>query len=91
MVQRQGLPGLAAVLALKTIPLEGLTASQSRRRQGTADLIEEPNHGRQIEGDGGGPDIPHAVLQQLSLAFTEQHDGSPNRADVQRLVVLVQQ
>jgi hypothetical protein len=80
----------AAVLAGIAVALEDLLTTEAHLRSGSLDHVDEADDGRQSEDKGGAAESPSALLQHLSLASVKQDEGSPGVADVERLVVLIE-
>jgi hypothetical protein len=81
---------LAAVLTGIVVAAEYLLAREAHLWPWPLDHVYQANDRRQQEGVAGAAEIAVPVLQHLRLASIDQHKGPPGVADVQRLIILIQ-
>jgi len=80
----------AAVLAGVAIAVEDLAARELHPRSRPPDQVLEPDDGRGVELRRGCPDDLVVVLEDLGAFAEHEPKGARQVADVQRLVVLIQ-
>src|SRR5439155_10989336 len=90
VVERQIMRLPPAVLAGVAVAGEDLAPAQLDPRPGPADLVLEPDDGRRVVLGPRGPDDLVVVLDDLGLLAEHEPERPRQVADVQRLVVLVQ-
>ena len=90
VVDGQVAPHRAAVLARVPVAAEDLATAQLDTGLRSLDVVLEPDHGGRGDGHRHGVDDLVVASQELGLFRTEQPECAPDVADVERLVVLVQ-
>jgi hypothetical protein len=90
MVDRELMHLLTAIHAREMIALEDLTPRETHFWAWPADHVDESDYRRSRIRHGCGPKQALALFEHLRLAMIEKDEGATNVADVQRLVVLVQ-
>ncbi len=80
-----------AVLAGVGVAHQNLAAAQSDRRSRPAHVVPQPDDARPWNVASRCAQRSLAVRQRFGLALGQQHDRASHAADVQRLVVLIQQ
>src|SRR5215204_7164324 len=90
MVNRQVVAMAATVLAGEVVADENLPPSEFYSRSGPPDEIHEPDDRRSGEDLGGAGQTDLLGFEDLRLATDHEHDGSAHVADVEGLVVLVE-
>ena len=91
VVQRQIAGGLAAVLAHVPVAGEDLAPGEAYPRSRPPDVVLEPDHARGAERALGGRDVGMVVLDHLGLRSEDEAERPSNIADVEGLVIRVQQ
>jgi hypothetical protein len=81
---------LAAVLAGIMISMKNFRASQSRLGERAFDQIGKTYHGRNRERSSGGIYITASVLHHFRLTIENKRQCPSDKADIQRLVALIQ-
>lgn len=80
-----------AVLAVVAVTREDLAARQAGLREWSSYEVLKADHGWRVEtGVANAPERLVANLQDLRLAAKDQHHSPPDRADVQRFIVLIE-
>jgi hypothetical protein len=91
VVQRQvALAATAAVLAREVVAVEHLAPGQPHLRPGALDQVDQPDDGRQVEGVVRRAQEARRMLEDFRFAALDQNERAADVADVQRLVVLIQ-
>jgi len=81
---------LAAVLAGAIVSQKHLTSAHLPLCAGAFDEVDEAYYRGQSHGHGGAADIAGVLLQHLRLAPPYQDNRPPCPADIERLVVLIE-
>src|SRR5512143_2602335 len=90
MIERQVVPALSAVLAGVVVALEDLLARQLHHGARPLHVVREADDGGRGEGEALAGDDVAVLLDDGRLLLGEQHDSAPDVADVQRLIVEVE-
>jgi hypothetical protein len=89
VVQRKVACLLAAVLTGESVAEEDIATGEASGWAGSADEVDEPDYGRDLEDGGWTVKIAATVLNDFGLSAVDQNESPPDVADVQRLVVLI--
>ncbi len=85
------LPGFPpTVLADEAVPAEHLEPGKPPLAPGVFYHICHPDNRGKGKGDQGSSDPPATILQHLDLAPEQQRQGPAGRANVERLVILIE-
>ncbi len=90
MVQRQGTGVNAAVLALVVVSGKHLAPREPAAMQRALHEVDQPDHRGLGEQGVRAVKVATALLQGFGLAAAQQRHRSPNVADIERLVVLIE-
>ena len=90
MIQCQVMGNFSAVLTGVTVAPENLLPRETPSEDGTSYLVIQPDNRRNGKGGASGVENTTAILQHLGAFVKEQDDGPPRAADVEWLVVLIE-
>jgi hypothetical protein len=91
VVEGELYPGLPAVLAALLVAGEDFLAGEPDARPWAPYWLMQADDGGQGEVTAHAMDgVVVEGLEDLGFAVIDEHEGAPDRADVQRLVILVQ-
>jgi hypothetical protein len=80
----------SAVLAGVAVTQEDIAAAEASARLRSSDNVDEANNGGDLKNEGGATQVAPPVLQHLGLASVHQDEGTTRVADVERLVILIE-
>jgi hypothetical protein len=81
---------MAAVLAGVVVTEEDIAATEASAGVRSSDYVDQANHGGDLKNKRGATQVAPSVLQHLGFTSVQQDEDAPGTADVQRLVVLIE-